>query len=191
MKTIALDNSTYAKLSGIKDYLSRQRGKSISFSEVLEEVLKRPFMLQTIDPILREMLEDVLAKLSEKNEILGIVLFGSMAKSSFVPESDIDLFIIVSKRTADIFEFVESSIRKTEITFFNKLSDNNLPVYISPMICDSSEIDTFRPIFLDVADFGVILYEKPPIVSRFMEKYISLDHERRFTESGEMVSWKI
>jgi predicted nucleotidyltransferase len=137
------------------------------------------------------MLTFLVSQLSSKNEVLGIVVFGSVAKQSANPNSDIDLFILVKKKTPGIFEYIEATLRNSESTFFKSLSDHSQPIYISPAIFGLRELDSFRPIFLDIVDYGMVLYERPPYLSNFLKKYESLPHRREYSESGEMVSWQM
>lgn len=189
MKTIAVENSTYSKLSKLKFTVNRMRRTSFTFSELLEEIMRNPLGILLIDSALREALKSLVKYLSQDESILGVILFGSVVKGTFHANSDVDLFILTRDTGSRTFDYVERSIRKTEIEFFDRLVGSKLPVHIAPFICRMGELDFVRPIFFDIADGGMIIFDRYSAASEFIDKYLLLPHKRKYTENGEVLTW--
>lgn len=189
MKTIAVEDSTYSKLSKLKFTPNRMRGTSLTFSELLEDTIRKPLGILLINTTLREALKSLVKYLSQDESILGVILFGSVVKNTSHAFSDVDLFILVRDADSRTFDHVESSIRKTEIEFFDRHVRSKLPVHFAPFICSPDKRDYVRPIFFDIADSGVILFDRNSDASEFIDKYLSLPHNRKYTENGEVLTW--
>ncbi|MHB1709300.1 MAG: nucleotidyltransferase domain-containing protein [Thermoplasmataceae archaeon] len=189
MKTITVENSTYSKLSKLKFTLNKMRRTSLTFSELLEEVLRNPLGILLIDATLREALKSLVKYLSQDESVIGVILFGSVVKKTSHANSDVDLFILAKDAGSRTFDYVERSIRKTEIEFFDRLVESKLPVHFAPFICSLEERDYVRPIFFDIADSGMIIFDRNSVASEFLDKYISMPHNRNYTENGEVLTW--
>ena len=189
MKTIAVENTVYAKLLKLKSTVSRIKGRPVTFGELLEETIRRPLGPLLIDSILMDAIRQLIKQLSQWKNIHGVILFGSVAKGVHHAYSDVDLFILTEKADSETFDYVEKSIRRTEVEFFTHLTSNKLPVHFSPFICSSEEVDFVIPIFFDIADSGMILFDRNSVASEFIDRYTSIPHSRKFTESGEVLTW--
>ncbi len=60
--------------------------------------------LRYLSPVEKEIIQFFVAELKRRlgNEIVSIALFGSKVTGNFSEESDIDIFILVREKTADI-----------------------------------------------------------------------------------------
>ena len=189
MKTIALEDKTYQKISKLKSKISKLRNMSINFNELVEETLRRPIGLLLIDDLLRESIIFLIKELSRDDSVVGVILYGSVAKGDFQVNSDVDLFVISTGNLSNVFDFVESTIQKVELQFLKELTSHNLPTTFSPLIISQSETETLRPIFFDVADSGIILYDRFGVATSFVERYLSIPHKREYTKDGEILTW--
>jgi len=189
MKTIAVENAVYAKLLRMKSTLNHMRGKPVTFSELIEENIRRPLAFLLIDSTLMMALRHLIEQISRSDSIHGIILFGSVAKGTHHAYSDIDLFIIADKADSKTFDYVEKSIRATELEYFDRLAANKIPVHFAPFICSFEETDFLRPIFFDIANYGMIFFDHNSVASDFIDKYASIYHSRKFTENGEVLTW--
>ena len=104
MKTIAVENSPYSKLSELKFTLNRIRKASLTFSELLEEILRRPLGTLLIVTPLREALDTLVKHLSQNDKITGVILFGSVVKKTSHANSDVDLFVLVRDADSKTFD---------------------------------------------------------------------------------------
>ena len=189
MKTIALEDKTYQKLSKLKHKISELRNISVNFNDLVEETLRRPMGPLLIDDLLRESIISLTKELSRDNSVVGVILYGSVVKRNFQVYSDVDVFVISAGSLSNVFDFVESAIQKVELQFFKELTSHNLPATFSPLIVSQSDIETLRPIFFDVADSGIILYDRFGVATSFVERYLSIPHKREYTKDGEILTW--
>lgn len=189
MKTIAVEDTFHAKLLKLKNTVSRDRGRPVTFSELLEEIIRRPLGSLLIDNILMDAIRHFIKQISQNDSVQGVILFGSVAKGIYHEYSDIDLFILVKKADSDTFDYLEKATRQTEKEFFTLLKNNKLPLHFSPFIYSLDKVDVLIPIFFDIADNGLILFDRNFVASEFIHKYTSIFHIRKFTENGEMLTW--
>ncbi len=109
-----------------------------------------------------------------RDELLGIVWYGSSVRGEFSKESDID-FILVFKRidsVTKIYEkltkIVHEDILKTEE--FKYLDKRGYLAYPSFYVMSLGEFKEHPPILLDPVVEGKILFEKDNIISKEFEK---------------------
>lgn len=190
MKTIALEESIYAKLSRLKAGINERGGLSLKFSELIDELIRRPLGLFLFESDLSHALMSVTEQLSIDERIFGIILFGSVAKLKYESNSDIDIFIIVKENSTSIFDYIEKIILDVEMEYFELLAKKKLPSQFSPFISSKESLGAVKPIFFDIADYGIILYDKGRTASDFVENYLSMNHRREYTENGEILTWQ-
>ena len=123
--------------------------------------------------------------------LLGVWLFGSVARGEAHPNSDVDLLVAASglkgsrSRMADV---AMSPVNVgSEKTFFFR---NGFVTDVSLYPMTEEELGRFYPIMLDVLDQGVIIYERGEILSRVarsMKEWLSAMRVRRVAlKSGWM-----
>ena len=189
MKTIAVEDTFHAKLMNLKSTVSRKKGRPVNFTELLEDMIRRPLGTLLIDSILMDAIKHLIKQISQNDNIHGVILFGSVAKGVYHTYSDVDLFVLAKKADSDTFDYLEKATRQTEKEFFTLLKNNKLPLHFSPFIYSLDKVDVLIPIFFDIADNGLILFDRNLAASEFIDKYMSIPHSRKFTESGEILKW--
>jgi predicted nucleotidyltransferase len=189
MKTIALEDKTYQKLSKLKSKISMLRNMSFNFSELIEETLRIPTGLLLLDDLLRDSIISLIKELSMDDSVVGVILYGSVAKGNFQVNSDVDLFVISTGNLSNVFDFVESTIQKIELQLSKELTSRKLPATFSPLIVSLGETEFLRPIFFDVADSGIVLYDRFGTSLNFVERYLAVPHKREYTKDGEILTW--
>lgn len=118
--------------------------------------------------MLRQEFQKLIQLLSEKiktyygDNLISVVLFGSQARGTPRPDSDIDLLIVLSrapkgrlKRTEDFTELEE-----TLEPYLQDLRRKGIYTYINPVIKTKEEILKGSPLLLDIVEDGKILYDK-------------------------------
>ena len=189
MKSFAVEDSTYAKLSKLKAEINRERGLHMKFGDLFEELIRRSLGLYLFESELRYALKSLTERLSSYESVLGIILFGSVAKLNSNADSDIDIFVLVDKFSLSTFDYIEKTILSVEMEYFELLTKNKLPSQFSPFICSRDTIKAVSPIFFDIADHGIILYDKGTAASDFVRYYLSMHHRREFNEYGQILTW--
>ncbi len=108
-----------------------------------------------------------------KERLISIVIFGSVAKDTFRPDSDIDLLIIarnlVKGRLKRVKEFEENVECYLE-GYIKTLAKNGIHPYISPVIKTPEEVEYGSPLFLDMTEDAKILYDKDNFFHDYIEK---------------------
>ncbi|MHB8926682.1 MAG: nucleotidyltransferase domain-containing protein [Bacillota bacterium] len=110
------------------------------------------------------------------SRLVSIVLFGSTARGTPGPESDIDVLIVADplpagrlKRVAE-FEAVESGLGAA----LRSMKDKGLGVSLSPVFKTPDEVKMGSPLFLDMVEDGQILFDR----GDFMKVYLQRLRER-------------
>lgn len=188
-KQILLDEETYAKLKGAKTALASEENKSISFSDMIRLLIKRDLSMLVLDPDIRAYISEYVRILSTYDGVLGVMLFGSLAKGTWTEYSDIDLFIVVNGDPLDYMHKTNQIDKKLE-EIQKKLFKRGLSLYVSPLILNRHQLDEFRMIYLEFLMYGVILYERDSILSHFigaLNKRIS--YVKDSVSSEDFVTW--
>lgn len=117
-----------------------------------------------------------------RERLISIVVFGSVAKDSFRPDSDIDVLIIAKdlpkgriKRVTEFVENVEDRLSHD----IKLLSKSGIYPYLSPVIKSIEEVRQGSPLFLDMTEDVKILYDR----DNFFQNYI-LDLKTKLNKLG-------
>lgn len=97
-----------------------------------------------------------------KENLISIVLFGSVARGEAGEGSDIDLLVVVKefkpfRSRFDIFNEIDKELRISKE--YRELKEKKLGTLISPILLKPEEIKKNPPILLDIVTDGVILYD--------------------------------
>lgn len=108
----------------------------------------------------REALSEFVKRLyaAEGDNLLQVVLFGSMARGDGHSESDIDVFVLLRSEDGA----VRAADRVSDIAFDINLQKSSGGVYISPLICSAGFYRENRKkdlIFYNIEDEGKVLYD--------------------------------
>ncbi len=117
-----------------------------------------------------------------EDRLVTIAIFGSVAKDTFRPDSDIDILIVAEnlpkgriKRVAEFEENIENRLSED----FRMMASNNIYPYISPVFKTMEEVKLGSPLFLDMTEDVKILYDR----DNFFLNYIS-DLKTRLNKLG-------
>ena len=187
-KQTLLTRDAYNSLRIAKDIKKKETGGKVSYSDIIVEIIGKQINYQRIKEDIREYLEDIVSNLVTDKGILGIVLFGSYANGSFNKYSDLDLFIAVDGDEADYAEKINLVIRgKSNLLQGGKSS---YYPYISPLIVNTENLNIMRPIFFDVMDYGIVLFQRRSVIRKFFEDLRKYEHKRSNIEGTEILTWK-
>lgn len=131
--------------------------------------------MNTIKEIALEVAKNVLeeSKRYYKQKLVSFVIFGSVARDRVTPESDLDILIIVEDlpqgRTKRVFDFQENIEKKIERKLI-ALHRKGINLFLSPIIKTPQEVKTGSPLFLDMLEFSIILYDKDEFFKRYLKE---------------------
>lgn len=114
--------------------------------------------------------------------LVSVVVFGSVASDAFRPDSDIDILIVAEdlpeRRWMRISEFIENIENKLSEDL-QKLYDSGITPSFSPVIKSRDEVRHGSPLFLDMTESAMILYDR----DNFFHKYLD-DLKKKLTDLG-------
>ncbi len=135
--------------------------------------------------IFRDYLYNFVKLLKEnyKEDLLSIILFGSVARGKWNDASDIDLFIIFTNKSSirtainnRLTKIISDYERKSKLRnskgdrLFSTIQDISLVI---------KDLHTFRTLFYDIAMDGIILFDRNQTGFQFLKKI-----KKRIEEKG-------
>ncbi len=134
--------------------------------------------------IVRKLLDALLDVFGDK--LVSVVVYGSVARGEARRGSDLDLLIIIEDLPRSRFERTRMYLRAEEKIddLLDKLLDEGYAVSISPIIKTPDEAKHVSPLYLDMVEDAVIVYDK----DGFFKK-ILLNLKRKLEELGAERVW--
>ncbi|WP_276968305.1 nucleotidyltransferase domain-containing protein, partial [Metallibacterium scheffleri] len=130
-----------------------------------------------------------LSQLYNYADTLGVILYGSITKNSFSKFSDIDLAIITNSKFIEYQEYL--NLKRREVNSYQDiLIKRGLSLFISPLILTPADLEVLNPLYFEIADYGIVLFQRGNTVSEFLDKIAKIKHKRKNTKSGEMLVWE-
>ncbi|MET1160516.1 MAG: nucleotidyltransferase domain-containing protein [Thermoprotei archaeon] len=118
---------------------------------------------------LKEPYKTIVAKLLDAlhkvygDKLVSLVVYGSVARGDARRDSDLDVLIIVDNNLPrSRFERIRTYLKAEDmiIDFLDKLIDEGYAVVISPVIKTVEEAKHVSPLYLDMVEDAVIVYDK-------------------------------
>ncbi|MDL1957725.1 MAG: nucleotidyltransferase domain-containing protein [Candidatus Desulfofervidus auxilii] len=145
--------------------------------------------------IFSEIFSNSVEKLLEKTKtfykknLIAVVIFGSGGKGEISVNSDVDLFIVINES--------KLSLRQRITEFFENVSDTitigPFILLLSPLIFTKKETQKFSPLYLDMLEGCIILYDKGNFMKNLLKKVKILIQQKvieRYEHKGK-VYWRI
>ena len=185
---LMVDPITYTNLDAYRNYLQIEWNRRVTFSETIAELLRTPLFFVRVDQNIRSYLDAFVSILCRSENILGIVLYGSIAKKNYSKFSDIDTLVVSNLSFLSSLELVEQTVNKLEPLRRELLVSNGNFLNISPLILTPPDLEEFHPIFFDIVEQGIILFERGRIIANFISRIRKIKHERN--DEMDMIQWK-
>jgi len=137
-------------------------------------VIKEPYatLLNNMVKIMKEEFKD---------DLISVVLYGSVARGDNRNDSDVDLLIIIKNLPKDS---MLKRIRLFETKVEDKLNldefwKNGYYISLSPILKTPEEAEKISPLYLDMVYDAIILYDKNQFFTKILQKL-----KERFKELG-------
>ncbi len=187
-KQTLLTEEAYSQLREAKEILTSATGKRVSFTEVVRCMVGKPLVMMRLDADIKNYITAFVDRISSNRHTLGVVLFGSIVKKTFTKFSDIDVAVITDSDFLAYFDYLNKEIKAIDV-YQDKLITKGLSLYISPLIITKKDLQKLNPIYFDIADNGVVLYQRENAVSDFFASLEKIKHKRINTASGQVLTW--
>jgi len=130
--------------------------------------------LENIEEPYRSLVKDLLNTLLLvfKDNLVSVVVYGSVARGQMRKDSDLDLLIVAEKLPASRFERIAMFNRAEEAVekSLEDLSKKGYFVTFSPIIKTVEEAKRISPLYLDMVDEGIIVYDRNSFFEKVLEK---------------------
>jgi predicted nucleotidyltransferase len=183
-----LDDEALAYLKGGKELLAEELGRKVSYSEVVKRYIGQEVRMHRILPDIRDYIQNYSYGLSLDERVMGIVLFGSYARGTDTIESDIDLFTVFNGTLLQgmkLFSTIDKNLEPSR----KKIVSTGRYAYMSPLIVNTEDLHNLLPIFFDVMDYGVVLFQRENIINDLYKWLETRKHRRNYLLGKEALSW--
>ncbi|MCL5009702.1 MAG: nucleotidyltransferase domain-containing protein [Candidatus Parvarchaeota archaeon] len=187
-KQTLLTEEAYYQLKEAKEILGKLTGRNVSFTEVVRQFVGKRLVMMGLDADVKDYILAFVDKITLNRHILGIILFGSVAKRAFTRFSDIDIAVITDSDFLDCLDYLNKEIKGIE-DYQDRLIKKGLSLYINPLIITKKDIQKLNPIYFDIVDDGIVLYQRENTVANFFESLEKIKHKRINTASGQILTW--
>ncbi|BDR93463.1 nucleotidyltransferase domain-containing protein [Vulcanisaeta souniana] len=120
------------------------------------------------------------------DNLVSLVIYGSVARGNQRKDSDIDMLVIFEKLPKPmsdrikIFERAEDEVQ----SLLDELLDKGYAITLSPLIKTREEAKRFSPLYLDMTEDAVIVYDKDGFFEEVLTRIIN-----RLRELGATRVW--
>lgn len=190
LKQMLLDESTVMEVNEAKEFLSREIGRRATSKDVIEEFVGRRLRFLRLTKEVRDYINGFVDLITRKEKVMGIMLFGSVARGLYRKDSDIDVLIAIRGNAISCIDEIEESIDGVE-ELRSPLVQMGFYLRIRPLILSLEDLKIFRPIYLSIVDEGVILFERRDALTNFMTDIKrNINWRREIAEGGVVLKWK-
>ena len=188
-KQTLLTEEAYSELSEFKQIIEQITGRRSSFTEVIKQTAGKQLTLLKMDQDIKNYIMHFVDLIDENPHTLGVILYGSITKNSFSKFSDIDLAIITDSKFIEYQEYL--NLKRREVNSYQDiLIKRGLSLFISPLILTPADLEVLNPLYFEIADYGIVLFQRGNTVPEFLDKIAKIKHKRKNTKSGEMLLWE-
>ncbi len=188
-KQTLLDKNAYNALVDAKAMIQTKSNKKVTFSDVINEFIKKKVNFLKLDMDIQNYILTFVDQVKQDKNVLGIMLFGSIARGTFNSYSDIDILVVVDGNVLTYFDKLEQIIKEID-PMRQKLVAKGLHLYISEVILKKEDLAEFRPFYISLLEEGTILYEKDGILSEFISNLKKIRYAWVKMGNNLVLEWK-
>jgi len=142
-----------------------------------------------------EVLNELMKGLRKHFDLVSVVVYGSVARGEARKDSDVDILVVADNLPDDRylrFRIFEEAEREVE-GILRKLRKEGYDVFISPIIKSREEASRITPLYLDMVEDAIILYDKDGFFSGVLERLRRrlMELKARRVRIGRMWYWRL
>jgi len=119
---------------------------------------------EIIRPILERYLRELFNRYGER--VLSVALFGSFARGNYKPNSDIDLLLVIrGYKWKEPLSF--EPVEKLVLELWRRSGHYHR---VSPYPLTPEQASVHRPIYLDLVEDGIILFDREGFLGRILDE---------------------
>jgi predicted nucleotidyltransferase len=185
---VLLNEVAYDKFMEAKTALSLELNKKLSFGDLILYLAKKDITLLNIEKKLKDYILSFAEELKQTGFISGAMLFGSIVKGTYTKQSDIDILVLTKRSFSETIGKINNICTRFEKQA-ELLYADGLPSFFSPVVLTIPETTVFRPIYLDIVDYGVKLFDEDGSLSKFVNNQEGIRHWRESIDGKEVLKW--
>ena len=168
-KQTMLKEDAYNVLKELKKNAVKVYGKKMSFGDIIKESLNKELSISLLDDTVKSYLQAYIHELNKNDDIIGAVLFGSLAKRTWNKYSDIDLLIVIESDSIKCLHYTDE-IDKKLYGMQKEIFEKGYGFYVSPLIVTVNSLHENRMIYDEIRKNGIILFDRNNILIDFMHE---------------------
>ncbi len=189
-RQMLVDEEAHARLNEAKAVLGAAAGRRFSAGEVIEELVGRKVRYLKLPAEVRRYINSFVSIAASDRHVVGILLFGSVAKGNFGKYSDIDVLVVTDSGYDDL-DRIDAMVKAAE-SARKPLVEGGIFLNMMPLILPASELSRFRPIYIDFLEDGIVLFERDEALTGFLNDVRrSVDFERLVINNQTVIKWRM
>ena len=188
-KQTLLKEDSYSRLKQISDIYAKNLGVRKSYGDIIKEMVEEKLALLLLPEKAREYLYEYVHEIIKDDSVMGIRLFGSVAKMKWNKYSDIDLFIVLR---SDPVKFMDKTDEIDNKLYYlqKELFKEGYGFYVSPLIVDLESLKIFKPIYLEIVLCGITLFDRKDTISNFVNNIKKTIKYHPYSNGGGTIEWR-
>ncbi len=151
-------------------------------------------MLKVLHPLQEKIINRLVKKILDYygENLVTLAIYGSFARGEPNVNSDLDILIILERKSGipqEIRRFqenIESDVEKELQELYEKYGIN---MELSPLILSKEGARYFNPLYLDMLDSVVILFDRDDFFKKILEKLCSMRKDFKKIQVGDTYVW--
>jgi predicted nucleotidyltransferase len=144
----------------------------------------------------RATIEKIVEKILEtyKDRLTSFIIFGSYARGEAKLNSDLDILIILKEKstTGKELDFFNKKVEIPVEKDLQKLYETwGINLELSPIIFSEEEAKYFNPLYLDMVENSIIVYDKDGFFSKILKKISEIKKKVKKVNQGNTFIWEM
>ncbi|MEM2896393.1 MAG: nucleotidyltransferase domain-containing protein [Candidatus Bathyarchaeia archaeon] len=118
-----------------------------------------------------EILMNLIESLKKYFDLISFLVYGSVARDEARKDSDLDILMVVEelKDRYEAFKLFDKAEREVE-GLVRKAEGDGYRIFFSPIIKSRKEASRTSPLYLDLVEDAIILYDKDGFFKKILER---------------------